>query len=99
MAYFDKRLKRIEELLDNLNPDIEDYKAALKKWFAGEIETAPEPPSSLGSRGNLNMTEVTVIALHELEKAARFEGREFEPRFGFKGMTVKESLVHEGIGV
>lgn len=99
MTFLERRLRKAEESLGNLDFGIEDYKAALKKWFAGEIESIPDPPSSLGSRSNLNVAEVTVLALYELEKAARLEGREFEPRFGSKGITVKDSLELKGIGV
>ena len=99
MIFLERRLQKAEESLGNPDSSIEDYKAALKKWFAGEIEYAPEPPSSLGFQGNLNKAEVAVLALHELEKAARLEGREFEPRFGSKGMTVKDSLDLKGIEI
>ena len=98
MTFSEQRLKKVEESIGNLDSGCEDYMAELKKWFNGEIEFAPEPPSLLGSPGNLNKAEATVLALHELEKAARLEGREFEPCFGSKGMTVRESLELKGIG-
>lgn len=37
------------------------------------------------------------MVLHELEEEARLEGREFEARFGSKGMTVRESPARNGI--
>ena len=93
MSGLRSRIQKAEESLNILDTGIEEYQAALKKWFAGEIEFHPEPLSSQ----KVNYTEITVMVLHELEKEAKLEGREFEPRFGSRGMTVRESLANEGI--
>jgi len=97
MAFLRQRIRKAEDSLEFLDCNIDNYKSAVKQSFAGEIEIVPEMPSSLGSRGNLNITEVTVLSLHELEKAARLEGREFEARFGSKGMTVTETLAPRAV--
>jgi hypothetical protein len=95
MTSLSRRIEKAEESLGGLDSRIEEYKEGLKKWYSGEIEFLPEPPTSLGAPGKPNNNEVTVFALHELRKEAMLEGREFEPRFGSKGMTVSESLIQK----
>lgn len=46
MLSLKSRLRKAEESLNIIDTGIEEYRAALKKWFAGEIESHPKPPSS-----------------------------------------------------
>ena len=92
MTISERRMRKAEERLGKIDSGIEEYRAALRKWFMGEIESVPDPPSSR----DFSFAETTIMVLSELEKEAKLEGREFEPRFGSKGITVTESLAQEG---